>query len=60
MPKRRWKMTYKGVEIKVSRYGTYHLVSPVNHTKRIFKTLELAKNYIDNAEDLELRAKYMR
>lgn len=53
-------MTYKGVEIKVSRYGTYHLVSPVNHTKRIFKTLELAKNYIDNAEDLELRAKYMR
>lgn len=52
-------MKYRGIEIIISKYGTYHLFSPVNGKRRIFRTLELAKNYIDNAEDIEFMARHL-
>ena len=51
-------MKYKGVKItKNEKSGKYYLLSPVNGTQRIFRSLELAKNYIGNAEAIESHAK---
>lgn len=51
-------MKYKNVEItKNPKSGNYYLKSPANGTTRIFKSLELAKYYIDNYEALEDMAK---
>lgn len=52
-------MNYKGVEITVRKSGKFQLTSPVNGTTRIFPTLEMAKAYVDRAEDLDFRARMM-
>ena len=48
-------MMYKGIEIKEVN-NKFRLVSPVNGTLRIFKTIELAKAYIDNAVAIDSHA----
>ena len=52
-------MWYKGVEITKTKSGKYELASPVNGTRRIFKNLELAKTYIENAEAIDSHAMAM-
>lgn len=53
-------MNYKGVEItKNEKSGKFYLLSPVNGTWRIFKTLEMAKNYIDKADVIDSKARAM-
>jgi len=53
-------MTYKGVEItRNEKNGKFYLISPVNGTQRIFKTLELAKAYIDRADAIDSHAEAM-
>lgn len=51
------EMNYKGVEITMLESGNFKLISPVNGTVRIFKTIERAIYYIDHAEDLHYWAK---
>lgn len=51
-------MTYKGIEI-IEKNDKYRLISPINGTLRIFKNIELAKNYINNAESIDSHAKAM-
>lgn len=50
-------MTYKGVEITVTKSGKFSLISPVNGTLRIFNTMDLAVNYINKAEIIDSHAK---
>ena len=55
-------MRYKGVEVMVIKSKTdgrrlYMIKSPVNGTTRIFENKEYLKNYIDNAESMELFAR---
>ena len=52
-------MTYKGVEITVRTSGKFQLISPVNGTLRIFRTLEKAMYYVDNAVAIDSHAKAM-
>lgn len=49
---------YKGVEI-TQKGDSFYLKSPVNGTQRIFRSLELAKNYVDNADALDSHARAM-
>ena len=51
-------MTYRGIEIKEVN-NKFRLISPVNGTLRIFKTVEMAKKYIDNAVAIDSHAKAM-
>ena len=47
-------MNYKGVEItRNEKSGNFYLKSPENGTQRIFKNLEMAMNYIDNARVID-------
>lgn len=50
---------YKGVAITQRPSGTYELTSPTNGTRRIFKTLAAARNYIDNAAAMDDNARAM-
>lgn len=55
-------MRYNGVEVtviksKVDGRRLYKIASPVNGTTRIFDNKEYLKNYIDNAESMELLAR---
>ena len=45
-------MIYKGVEIKEVN-NKFRLISPENGTLRIFRTLEMAKHYIDNSAAID-------
>lgn len=53
------KIMYHGTEITQRASGKYYLESPVNGTQRIFRTLEMAKKYVDNAEALDSHARAM-
>ena len=51
-------MKYKDVEITILKSGNYMIKNKQGKT-RIFKSKELLKNYIDNEDDLEFRAKFL-
>lgn len=51
-------MRYKGVEITKTKSGNYMIKNKQGKT-RIFPTKEYLKNYIDNEDDIEFRAKHI-
>ena len=51
-------MRYKGVEITRLKSGCYMIKNKQGKT-RIFETKEYLKNYIDNEDDLEFRARFL-
>ena len=49
---------YNGVTIERNEEtGTYYLISPASGVQKLFKNMEYAKNFIDNAEVLESNAR---
>lgn len=51
-------MRYKRVEITRLKSGGYMIKNKQGKT-RIFETKEYLKNYIDNEDDLEFRARFL-
>ena len=52
-------MIYKNIKINKRKSGKFELISPINGTRRIFNTLEMAKNYIDNTIIIDSNANAM-
>ena len=51
-------MNYKGVEITILKSGNYMIKNKQGKT-RIFKSMELLKNYVDNEDNLEFVAEFL-